>query len=488
MTHGGLATRQGCRLEPDASRVITQLFVPGHSDHSIGEGRATGVVAHILELDEAALGELLTDIVGRVGGRHRDILATFGYHADRIANRLHPSVQLSHERRLVLGAAFTQEYAVEGAALCNPSMVVHPDQAGVPAGAVRFAMTVRQIGEGHRSSIGFRTGLIDSRGLVVVDERSPFATTATIEPSLHDARAFRAVARMHHDAEATAWVLDGLAERFSTAELDARLADLEAQYDTRQHVSATARRLRELATRSYAARFPVGTPLDEQVLFPAVPIESNGMEDARLVRFVDDGGGVTYYGAYTAFDGHQLAQQLLSTTDFATFTAAPLLGAAADNKGLALFPRCVGGRYAAMSRHDGANNAIAFTDDLQVWPSATPFDEPSEVWESVQVGNCGSPIETDEGWLVLTHGVGPVRTYSMGAWLLDLEDPRRVIRRLRTPLLSPLPSQQDGYVPNVVYSCGALLHDGIVVVPHGIGDASIGFATVALEDLLGEMS
>lgn len=488
MTHEGVAARSPCRMTPDPSRVITQLFVPGHTDHAMREGRAAGVVAHVLELDEGSLAEMLCGLEQRFGARHRDLVGTFRHHADRIANRLEPSVQLSPERRLVLGATFTQEYAVEAAAVCNPSMVALPDQEGVAPGCLRFGMSLRQIGEGHRSSIGFRSGVVDGSGGVTLDDRSAFTTTALIEPSVLGRHLFQATAEEHHDVEATTWVLGGLGPQFSAGELDARLADLETQHDTRQHTSTTAQRLRRLATRSYTARFPPETPLDERVLHPATAAEANGMEDARFVRFVDDDGGVIYHATYTAFDGQTLAQQLLTTSDFVTFAVSPLLGRAADNKGMALFPRRIGGRYAAMSRHDGARNAIAFSDDLHHWPTATPFEEAAEVWESVQVGNCGSPIETDEGWLVLTHGVGPMRTYSIGAWLLDLDAPERVLRRLRTPLLAPSSAEQDGYVPNVVYSCGGLLHGDVLIVPYGIGDATIGFATVGLADLLDQMA
>lgn len=484
MTAGGLAARQACRLRPDPSRVIAPLFVPGHTDSAIRDGRATGTVAHVLALDDDAVDEVLADVIGRFSGRHRDLLTTFRHHADRIANRLHAAVELSEPRRLVLGAAFTQEFSVEAAALCNPSMVAVAGEATDAAGSTRFVMSVRQIGEGHRSSIGFRSGVVDPRGEVVLDEGTAHATTAVVEPATLEAGSFRGERR---GAEDTAWVLDGLGVRFSGSELEARLVALESQHDTRRDVVATAERMRGLAARSYTARFPCDTSLGERVLHPAAPVESNGMEDARFVRFVDDDGAVTFHATYTAFDGLALAIQLLSTTDFVTFDVAPLLGAAAANKGLALFPRRIGGRYAALTRHDGATNALALSDDLHQWSTATPFDHDVEVWESVQVGNCGSPIETDEGWLVLTHGVGPMRTYSIGAWLLDLDEPRRIVRRLREPLLRPLPSEQDGYVPNVVYSCGGLVHDGTLVVPYGIGDASIGFASIEVERLVAAM-
>ena len=481
MTDGGSASRLACRLSPDPGRVLAQLFVPGHTDHAMREGRVEGVVARVLAMDAGEVDVVVAELVTRFGARHRDLEATFRHHADRVAARLAPSVVLTPEQHLALGAAFTQEFAVEAAALCNPSMVAAPDQSGAADGWLRFVLSVRQIGEGHRSSIGFRAGSVGPGGAVELDERAPFTTAATVAPGPVVPARLRAGA---HD-DGVAWALDGLDPTCSVADLESRLGELERQADTRPGAVESADRLRRLAERSYTATFDAALPCDERVLHPATAVESSGMEDARFVRFVDDDGGVTYHATYTAFDGSGLALQLLTTTDFLTFQVAPLLGRAATNKGLALFPRRVGGRFAALSRHDGASNAVAYADDLCHWPDTIPVRHPVEVWESVQAGNCGSPIETDAGWLVLTHGVGPMRTYSLGAWLLDLERPEVLLGRLRSPLLSPLPGEQDGYVPNVVYSCGGLVHDGVLVVPYGVADSSIGFATIGLDELLG---
>lgn len=484
-----IATRAPGRLLPDPSRVVAQLFVPGHFDHPGGfGGRASGVIEHILSLDDAEVTRNLAAIEARFGRRHRNLDAAFARHADRLRNRLTPGTVLSHERSLLLGATFTQEYAVEAAAACNPSLVRHPDQTNVPRDALRVVMSVRQIGEGHRSCVGFLTGVLDATGALTFDERAPYTTPGTIGVGALDADAFRRTVRsLHGDADGVAWVLDGLPDRFTIAELAARLSELETQHDTRGDVVGTAARLLELAARNYTVDFPRETELAERVLAPATRVESNGMEDARFVRFVDDDASVAYHATYTAYDGRDVAQQRLTTTDFATFTSSPLVGAAAANKGMALFPRRVGGRFAALTRHDGCNNALAFSDDLGYWPTAVPLAASTEPWETVQVGNCGSPIETDEGWLVLTHGVGPMRTYSIGAMLLDLDVPTRILGRLRQPLLAPLPKEQNGYVPNVVYSCGALLHGATLVVPYGVGDREIALATVSLRDLLHAM-
>ena len=348
----GLVRRDSLRLAPDTSRVITQLFVPGHALAGENEGRASGVVEHVLGLDDDEVTATLAAITARFDRRHRDLAGTFHHHFERIANRVAPGTELSAERRLLLGATFTHEYAVEAAALCNPSAVAAPDQSGARPGDLRFVMSVRQIGEGHRSSIGFRTGVVDQRGAVTIEGPGPFTTAGTVEHGTLDADLFRSLAH-NGDAESTGWVLDGLGSRFTSAELDARLAELEAQHDTRRNVTETAHRLRQLASRSYDVQFPTTSTLGERVLVPATSAESNGMEDARFVRFVDDGGAVTYYATYTAFDGTGISQQLLATTDFRSFRSSPLLGDAAANKGLALFPRRINGRFAALSRHDG---------------------------------------------------------------------------------------------------------------------------------------
>jgi predicted GH43/DUF377 family glycosyl hydrolase len=253
---------------------------------------------------------------------------------------------------------------------------------------------------------------------------------------------------------------------------------------TRAHAPRTLAHIRRIAERTYAVRFPTGTPLSEQVLWPAMRAERHGMEDARFVRFREDDGSVCYRATYTAYDGAGISEQLLETTDFHAFTSTPMVGSAAINKGLALFPRRIDGRYVALCRADRENNTIAFAENPRRWEESRPCQVPTRPWEVLQLGNCGSPIETDVGWLVLTHGVGPMRTYRIGALLLDLDDPTRILGQLRDPLLAPEPGEQDGYVPNVVYSCGGMVHADTLVLPYGIGDAAIGVATVPLPALL----
>lgn len=418
--------RAAPRLRPDPSRVIAQLFVPGAELVAGRPLRAAGVAGRVLALDEDQVEQAMADVMARFGHRHPDLPAAFARHAERIAELVDAPVGRSDARSQLLGATFTQEVAVEAAALCNPSLVAHPDQAGAEAGGLRFVMSVRGIGEGHRSSVGFRTGHVAADGLVRLDEPSPFSVVGTVDSVGSD--------------------------------------------DPAEH--------------GYTTAFPATTDMSERVLWPATANESHGIEDARFVRFTDDDGSVTYFATYTAYDGVGITQQLLESADLTSFTSSPLAGPAAANKGLALFPRRVGGRFAALSRYDEETNAVAFSDDPRRWDEAVSYQLPRQAWETIQLGNCGAPIETDEGWLVLTHGVGPMRTYCIGAVLLDLDDPTRLIGRLAAPLLSPAADEQDGYVPNVVYSCGALRHAGTLVIPYGIADASIGIATVRLTDLL----
>lgn len=485
MTRSGLITRDSRWIAADPARVITRLFVPGQEGFELQESRAGVVLERILALSDDDVRSSLEDVIVRFDGRHRDLMGTFRRHARELADRLDPGAHLSDARILLLGATFTSEYAIEGAALCNPSMVAHPDQSGTPTGSLRFVMSVRGIGEGHRSSIGFRTGVVDAAGLITIDEPTRFVTTGRVSGAPFDAAVFRSeLSRIGNVGEAANYVFDALGDRFTRSDLDARLEHLRAHSSTRGHGERAAALIRTIAARSYAVEFLGAVTTSERVLWPSMEAEHAGMEDARFVRFVDDDGSVTYYATYTAYSGSHISQQLLETTDFQSFTSGPLVGKAAANKGLALFPRRIHGRYAAMSRSDRETNTVAFADHLSVWTNASPCQQPAEPWEVLQLGNCGPPIETDAGWLVLTHGVGPMRTYSIGAILLDLDDPTRVLGRLRDPLLSPSASEQNGYVPNVVYSCGALAHADTLVIPYGIGDRAIGIATAPLPQLL----
>jgi predicted GH43/DUF377 family glycosyl hydrolase len=475
-------------MAADRSRVVTRLFVPGHEGFDQQESRSSAVLQRVLALPDEEVQRSLEDVIERFEGRHHCLTETFVRHADELSDRLDPECELSDARRLLLGATFTSEFAIEGAALCNPSIIMHPDQTGISRGSLRFVMSVRAIGEGHFSSIGFRTGTITGSGDVDLDPAPHFAAQGCQETAMLEGDVFRGeLRRLRGGGDDADYVLGRLGKRFTEAELESRLRLLEKHVATRKQARRIIGLIRRIAERTYGVRFDHNTPLRERVLLPAMSAESNGMEDARFVRFTDDDASVTYYASYTAYNGTDIGQQLLETKDFLTFTASPIVGASAANKGLALFPRRIGGRFAALSRSDRESNTITYSDSPRRWEEGQPCQQPMESWEVIQLGNCGSPMETEAGWLVLTHGVGPMRTYSIGAILLDLEEPTRIIGRLREPLLSPVDDEQDGYVPNIVYSCGALLHAGILVVPYGIDDSAIGVATVPLDELLASL-
>lgn len=478
-------TRLPLRLHPDPRRVVARLFLPGREIMGNGESRAGGVMERILALPDDEVARAVDEVLSRFGGRHRRFRSTLEDHFDLVAHRIGGGVPPSPERRLLIGAFFTSEYSVEAAALCNPSVVLAPDQDGVPPGEARFVMSLRGIGEGHYSCIEFRTGVVGSDGRVTLDDPGPFLVSGQHLAPTYERELFRAKLReLGAGGESAGFVLDSLPHLFTPAQLDLALVDLEVHTVTHSSVRETIADFRRIALSNYDTEFPADSTIAERVLLPTGPTESHGMEDARFVRFTDDDGTITYYATYTAFDGAHVAPQLLQTDDFRHFRVAQLTGPAAKNKGLALFPRRIGGHYAALSRWDRESNSLAFSADCRSWAPATTIQSSQRHWELLQLGNCGSPIETPEGWLVLTHGVGPMRVYSIGAVLLDLDDPARMLGRLSAPLMIPEDTERNGYVPNVVYSCGGLLHGDSLVIPYGISDATIGIAVVDANELL----
>ena len=401
-----------------------------------------------------------------------------------MSHRLRNRDDISTDRALLIGAYFTQEFSVEAAALLNPSMVAHPDQSDLETGQVRFIASVRAVGEGHVSSIAFRTGVVGDGDRVVVDDPGRQLTAGRTGPRLI-ARAYLAAALAEESVLARAEdVLQLLPELFSAADLDQAVDSGARDRLTRGSAEAAIDKIRWLVSCNYRADFPGDLPLSERVLYPTAPDEGRGMEDARFTRFVDDDGGVTYYGTYTAFDGVNIRPHLLQTDDFVTFETTHLIGPAARNKGMAIFPRRVDGEYLALSRWDRESIGITNSADGRFWSGATTIQTPERTWEVIQIGNCGPPVETDEGWLVLTHGVGPMRAYGIGAILLDLDEPTKLIGALRQPLLTPNAAEREGYVPNVVYSCGGLKHGDTLIVPYGCSDSVIRFAFVDVPTLL----
>jgi predicted GH43/DUF377 family glycosyl hydrolase len=367
-------------------------------------------------------------------------------------------------------------------------MVAHPDQGGLGAGQIRFVLSARAIGEGHLSCVEFRTGVAGPGGQITLEPPSPYAGIGRVRPPQYDLRQFEAVlSATGDDDEVGAFLHRHLARTFAAADLEQTLEKLPARLTLRQGTHRTIERIRWIAASTYDLEFSADTVISERILWPTAPTERHGMEDARLVKFTGDDGVDSYYATYTAFDGTSVTPQRLRTTDFRRFQITQLTGPAAVNKGMALFPRTVGGTYLALSRWDRETTSIATSRDSQTWNIGATVHTPSRPWELTQVGNCGSPIETAQGWLVLTHGVGPMRTYRIGAILLDLEHPEHVIASLPEPLIAATPQERDGYVPNVVYSCGALRHQDTLVIPYGTSDTAIGFATASVSELLGRM-
>lgn len=481
---GAVVRRGSVVLRPDPGRVILKLFLPGQEVLSDGVSRADAVVERILAMSDDVVEATLAATVSGFTSTSNDLPAVFAAHHSMLKHRLPTTTVISPQRRLLIGAYFTQEYAIEAAAIFNPSMVAHPDQSGLAGGEQRFVMSVRAVGEGHISSIEFRTGVVSADNDVHFDPTGGCLVTGRPTPATMPRDALRD-ALAEYDDHATADHILGLLPDVVTADtLQEALAVSARERLTRSSDHTIAERIRLIASCHYRLDFPPGHPLPERVIYPTSPDESHGIEDARFTRFLADDGSARYYATYTAFDGTHVAPRLLITDDFADFESIQLIGPAAKNKGMALFPRQVAGQYMALSRWDRESIAVACSADLHRWNGAVTVRTPEQPWELIQLGNCGPPIETADGWLVLTHGVGPVRQYSIGALLLDIDDPTVVIGALRAPLLVATGDERQGYVPNVVYSCGALVHGGTLVLPYGCSDSSIRMAFIDLDRLL----
>jgi predicted GH43/DUF377 family glycosyl hydrolase len=478
----GCVTPSAVVLTADPARVLARLFVPGLELSHDGQARVSGVLARILALPDDEVAVSLERVRERFAARHRDLPGVLAAHYAQVAHRIPDADALSPERRELVGAWFTHEFSVEAAALFNPSAVAHPDQSGLSPSSTRFVLSLRAVGEGHLSSVEFRTGVAGPAGELRIDDPGAHIEAGSTLATTFD-RALFAAALVGHDIdrESAAFVVARLAPRFGREELGTVLGALAGERLTRATAGRTADLAWRIAACSYEVEFPPETALSERVLWPRSPSESRGIEDTRFVRVEDDG---VYRATYTAFDGATITPQVIETSDFRRFRMSRLAGPAAVNKGMALFPRRVGGRHLALTRWDRENISIASSADGTWWGEADVLQRPTRPWELLQLGNCGSPVETDAGWLVLTHGVGPMREYAIGALLLDLDDPCRVIGALRDPLLMPEADSRDGYVPNVVYSCGALRLGDRLLLPYGASDASVRFAFVALPALI----
>ncbi len=477
-------TRTGIVLKPNASRV---LFRPLNF---VGEQRPLRILARVLSLSEEEVTASLAEVLAEFKTRHQRLLDYFVVRYESVRHLLPTDQPLSEARQHLIGAFFTHEYSLEAAALFNPSIVPHPDQTGLAENTLRFVLSLRATGEGHISSITFRTGTIDGQGKIVVDVPSRYVTKPDhIPPASYKKDLFwRKLEELGVVDSIAETIFKNLHDNFTTDELTQEVTYLRRYAHHRNsEFDRCASRLITLAQSNYELIYTADQPLTERIIFPNAPSESNGIEDARFVRFVDDDGAATYIATYTAYDGRVTIPQLLETSDFMRFRISTLNGPEVQNKGMALFPRRIHGQYVMISRQDGENLYIMQSDELHFWHTKVPLLKPTYTWEFVQIGNCGSPIETEAGWLVISHGVGPMRKYSIGAFLLDLENPTRVIGRLPRPLLSPDELEREGYVPNVVYSCGALVHAGLLILPYAMSDTASSFATVPLADLVNAM-
>lgn len=479
-------------LGPDPRRVLLRPFMPSLIVKPLSSMEPNQRVAHLFSrvmlLDDAAVDEKLREVMADFDERHQRIRDIFAERFEQVRPLLPTDRELGEGRRLLLGSYFTNEYSLESSALFNPSMVAAPDQEGVGEGELRFILSLRATGEGHISSITFRSGVVSAEGGIRLDPVSRFVHQPRPQPAArYDLRTFRRkLEELGVEHETVVACTRDLADGFIMEDVVRLVKRLRTSAEE-PAVRRAADRALMLAQANYTVRFADGLCISEKIIFPYAPSESNGIEDARFVRFTDEDGSVTYYATYTAYDGNVVLPQMVETRDFQEFSFCTLNGAAVRNKGLALFPRRIDGHYVMLGRQDSENIHIMFSDHLHFWHDSQIILRPSEPWEFVQLGNCGSPIETDAGWLVLTHGVGPMRKYCIGAILLDRQDPTRVIGRLREPLLRPASDEREGYVPNVVYSCGSVVHGPNLILPYAVSDSASRFAVVPLTSLLGAM-
>ena len=467
-------------LFPDSRRVLLRSFIPGDTN------RIIHTITRALALSEAEVESELSLLMDGFAKRHLDLHQLWQQNFEKVKSYLFTSKALSAPRQLYIGALFSGEYSLESAALFNPSIVLHPDQSNIPEGSLRFILSLRATGEGHVSSIEFRSGVINETFAIMMEEPSSYVITPKINTNTSYVKSIfeHKVMEMGFENEWSALIMASLDSDFSLSQLEKAVKEVSfGKKPLVQELRRTIECVRWLAESNYEVCFDPSTHLAERAIFPISSNESNGMEDARFVRFLKDDGTPIYYGTYTAYNGRSILPQLLETKDFLSFQSITLNGSAVQNKGLALFPRMLDGRYAMVSRQDGENLYLMYSDNLHFWHDAKLLRCPGAPWEGVNIGNCGSPIETEKGWLLITHGVGPMRKYCMGAMLLDLNDPSIVLSALKNPLITPQENEREGYVPNVVYSCGAMIHRDRLILPYGISDTATNIVTVELKEL-----
>ena len=477
--------RKPIRVYPDPKRVIARFFFNGND-------RAKEVIARVMDISEDEAFGIISPLLQEYSKRHRNITRVLNRHCSKL-KPLIAELNIDYDtltvyRKLLIGSYFTHEYSIESAAFFNPSIVDDPDQGELKEGEKRVIISFRAVGEGHISSITFRRALIDKNNDITVLPAGSYIDEAEIvRNAVYNKKLF------FDKAVATQINIDVLKE------VEGKL-DHHFEYSNLRGIILDSQKLQEddlkkleydkvlwLADSYYEIVFSLDTDISDRVIFPISEYERKGIEDARFVEFKNDDGTSVYYATYTAYDGALIMPKLLQTNDFYNFKIMPLYGAGAQNKNLALFPRKINGKYVMISRIDGCNNYIMYSDKINIWEKPVLLQKPKFTWEFIQIGNCGSPIETEAGWLMITHGVGPMRRYVLGASLLKLDDPEVEIGRLLEPMLIPNSDEREGYVPNVLYSCGAIVHNGKLIIPYGISDSSTGFAEVDLGELINKL-
>lgn len=478
--------RKPLKFTPDASRVVTRFF-------NNGEIRTKQLILKILEYSADKVADELSKTLQEFKGRHRNLKKIFKIHCGNFRDLItHMGInyeRLTENQKMLIGAYSTMEYSMESAALFNPSMIEDLDQSFLKEGEKRVIISFRATGEGHLSSIVFRRGILDEENnLHILKVKNHIDLPEVGYKVSYDKQRF--VEKMHEikiPDNFISEIMDPLPSHFEYYALKDAVKKLLDDDKIDSSKQLALHEMTWLVDSYYDLTFNELSDISERVIFPNSPAESRGIEDARFVRFTDDDGSETIYATYTAYNGHTIIPKLLSTCDFLDFRIMPLHGNAAQNKNFALFPRKINGKYAMLARVDGYNNYVVFSDRITLWNDPIKIQEPKFSWDLTQIGNCGSPIFTEDGWLILTHGVGPMRRYCIGVSLLDLDDPTKVIGRLKEPLISPSKEEREGYVPNVVYSCGGIIHNNDLIIPYAVSDYSSSYATVDLSSLMEEL-
>lgn len=478
--------RKPFKFTPDHSRVVVRFFNNG--DH-----RTRQLITRLLQFPDDKVASELSKTLEQFKGRHRNLKKVFLTHCghfEGLINQMDVTFNdLSDNQKMLIGAYSTMEYSIESTALFNPSIVEDLDQSFLKSGEKRVIISFRATGEGHLSSIVFRKAIIDHNNDLWVQKVHNHIDLPEIgfKKSYNKERFISKMLEMKIPQKYISEIMNPLPDTFDYFALKDAVIRILKDSEIEDAKVTALNEMTWLVDSYYDLKFDAHSDISERVIFPNSPAESRGIEDARFVRFKDQDGKEAFYAAYTAYNGHTIIPKLLKTDDFLNFRIMPMHGRAAQNKNFALFPRKINGQYAMLARVDGYNNYIMFSDRMTLWNNPIKIQEPKFAWDLTQIGNCGSPIYTSAGWLILTHGVGPMRRYCIGASLLDLDDPTKVIGRLKQPLLSPIEEEREGYVPNVVYSCGALIHNDHLILPYAVSDYASSYATVALKPLLDEL-